>query len=113
MGQIAVFAKLTAKAGQRDALLEAMQPLIQCALDEEPGTVTYAVHTMPDDEDAIWLYEVFDGQDGLQTHAANETRLKAVGDKVGTLLAGPLELAWGRPVHQKGFSTPAEVSTGA
>src|SRR4051812_30296737 len=95
MGALAVFAKLTAHPGRRTELLVALEPLIRCAIDEEPGTEIYAVHLDTEQGDAVWFYEIFGDTDALDAHASNETRLSDVGAKVGELLAGPVELSWG------------------
>lgn len=104
MDHIAVFAKLTANPGQREELLRELQPFVEMVRDEEPGTIVYALHTTNEEEDSIWLYEVFDGQAGLDAHAANEAARAEVGERVGRLLARPVELVWGSPLAEKGFA---------
>lgn len=102
---IAVFAKLTAKPGCRDQLLEAVAPLVACALEQEPGTEVYALHKGAGDAgDVVWLYEVFTDEDSLRAHADNEARMADVKARVDGLLAGPMELVWGRPLERKGFA---------
>jgi quinol monooxygenase YgiN len=103
MDHIAVFAKLTARPGERDALVRELQPFVDMVLADEPGTIVYALHATRDEEDSVWLYEVFDGQAGLDAHAANEAARAEVGARVGELLAGPVELVWGSPLAEKGF----------
>jgi quinol monooxygenase YgiN len=105
MSAIAVFAKLTAHPGQRDELLQTLEPMMQTVLAEEPGTVVYAVHHDTEDADAIWFYEIFTDQSALEAHAANETRLAHIGAKVQALLAKPIELTWGRTHLVKGASS--------
>jgi quinol monooxygenase YgiN len=100
---IAVFAKLTAKPGQRQALISALQPMVQVVLDEEPGTEVYCLHASSDDPDAVWIYEVFTDQAALTAHAENEQKHADAGAKVGALMGKPIELHWAEPLTAKGF----------
>ena len=104
MGEIAVFAKLTARPGGRAELLDALGPLIRSAMEDEPGTEVYAVHLDTENDDAVWFYEIFTNQAALDAHAANETRMQDVGAQVQELLAGAIELSWGRVHLLKGAS---------
>ncbi len=102
---IAVFAKLVARPGQGEELLEALGPLMHSAMHDEPGTEVYAVHLDPENGDVVWFYEVFTDQAALDAHARNEERLHEVGAQVQELLAGPVELSWGRLHLVKGLSS--------
>jgi quinol monooxygenase YgiN len=98
MTQIAVFAKLVAQPGRREELLNALEPFIRSAVEDEPGTEVYAVHLDPENGDALWFYEIFTDKEALEAHGRNEERLRELGAKTQDLLVGPVELSWGR-VH--------------
>lgn len=93
-GELAVFAKLTARPGRRAELLDALGPLILSATEDEPGTEVYAVHLDTENDDAVWFYEIFTNEAALEAHARNEAGLQHVGAQVQELLAGPVELSW-------------------
>jgi quinol monooxygenase YgiN len=65
--------KMTAVAGQRDALLQ-----ILLHLPTMPGCLSYIVATDPRDAHAIWITEVWDSQ---ESHAAS-LQLAAVRDAI-------------------------------
>lgn len=62
--------KMTAKAGQRDALMA----LVMDGADEMPGCVSYIVAKAVDNDNDIWITEVWDSE---ASHA-NSLKLPAV-----------------------------------
>ena len=53
-----LFGKFTAVPGQRDALAERLLAAAAMVADA-PGCELYLVHISPDDEDAVWVSEVW------------------------------------------------------
>ena len=64
MSKVGIIAKMTAKQGQRSALVAALQPLLDAAKDE-PGTEVYAMHTDAATPELVWFYELYTDQDAL------------------------------------------------
>src|SRR3954471_17847755 len=62
MSKTAILAKLTAQPGKRDELVEALGPLVE-AVDQEPGTELYVLHTSATEPDVVWFYELYTDQD--------------------------------------------------
>src|SRR4051812_46040010 len=84
--KVALLAKITAKEGQRDALVGAFQELAK-AVDSEEGTLVYAIHTSTSEPDVVWFYELYTDQDALTAHGGSEA-MKAAGPTLGPLMAG-------------------------
>lgn len=102
MSKIAVLAKITAKEGQRDALVAEFEKLLG-AVESEEGTLIYALHTAADDPDVVWFYELYADQESLATHGKSEA-MKAAGPSLGPLMAGRPELIMLNPHAAKGIS---------
>lgn len=102
MPKIAVLAKITAKEGQRDALIEAFAP-VQAAVEQEAGTLVYALHASTDEPDVVWFYELYADQEALTAHGKSEA-MKAAGPSLGPLMAGRPELFILDPKSAKGLS---------
>src|ERR1043166_211585 len=66
--------KMTAKPGQRDALIE----ILLAGVEQMPGCLSYVVAQDPTAPDAIWITEVWDS---AESHAASLT-LPAVRDAI-------------------------------
>ena len=102
MSKVAVLAKITAKEGQRDALIAAFQDLAK-AVDAEEGTLVYAFHTSTSEPDVVWFYEVYTDQDAFTAHGRSEA-MKAAGPTLAPLMAGRPEIIVLEPVRAKGLS---------
>lgn len=101
MSKIAVLAKLTSQPGKRGQLVEALGELVK-AVQDEPGTIAYALHTQIDDENAVWFYELYENQDALAAHSGSDA-MRAVGPKLAGLLAGRPEITRVEPTGGKGL----------
>ena len=77
MSKTAILAKLTAQPGKRDELVEALGPLVE-AVDQEPGTELYVLHTSATEPDVVWFYELYTDEAALNAHRTSETMAKAV-----------------------------------
>jgi quinol monooxygenase YgiN len=102
MSKVAIVAKMTAKEGQRDQLVEALQPLLE-AVKGESGTEVYAMHTDASAPEVVWFYELYTDQEAMMLHGTSQT-MKAVGGELAGLLAGKAELHFLEPAAAKGLS---------
>jgi quinol monooxygenase YgiN len=95
-----VIAKVTAKEGKRDELVEGLTKLVS-ATESEPGTLLYALNVSTKEADVIWFYELYGDQDALKAHGASDA-MKATAS-LGDLMAGRPELQYLEPVAGKGL----------
>ena len=102
MGKVGIIAKMTAKDGQRDALVAALQPLMD-AVNNEPGTEVYAMHSDTATPDVVWFYELYTDQDAMIAHGTSDA-MKAAGTQLAELLMGRPELYFLAPEAAKGLS---------
>ena len=102
MPKSAVIAKLTAQEGKRSDLVDALKTLVT-AVESEPGTEVYALHTDAGNDEVVWFYELYTDQEALTAHGGSDT-MKAIGPTLGGLLAGRPELTFLSPVAAKGLS---------
>jgi quinol monooxygenase YgiN len=100
--KVAVLAKITAQAGQRDALVAAFQDIAK-AVDSEEGTLVYAIHTSTSEADVVWFYELYTDQDAFTAHRRSDA-MKAAGPTLAPLMAGQPEVILLDPVRAKGLS---------
>jgi quinol monooxygenase YgiN len=99
VAQVSVIAKLTAKEGKRDELLDRLRPFIK-AMEDEAGALQYVPNRSTTEPDVIWFYEVYTDQDALVAHGGSDA-MKAAGPIFGELLAGRAELHVCEPVAGK------------
>jgi quinol monooxygenase YgiN len=102
MSKVAIVAKMTAKEGQRDQLVQALQPLLE-AVNDETGTEIYAMHTDASAPEVVWFYELYTDQEAMMLHGTSQT-MKAVGGELAGLLDGKAELYFLEPKAAKGVS---------
>jgi quinol monooxygenase YgiN len=97
---------MKAQPGQRDALLAILLEAADLVADL-PGCEVWIVNTMPDDQDAIWVTEVWRSE---ADHAASLTGndVKAVIARARPLIAGFGERFTLEPVAGKGLTGPAQ-----
>lgn len=70
-GRQALLVRLTAQNGQRAALLDLLNTYAD-GISEEPGTEMYMVSVDPDDENLVWLYEIFFDEDAEIAHRQSQ-----------------------------------------
>jgi quinol monooxygenase YgiN len=99
MPKVAVAAKITAKPGQRDALVSAFQPMLD-HVQSEAGTELYLLSKDARDADVVWFFEMYADQDSLTAHGTSDM-MKQVGASLGALMA---ELTFLEPVGGKGVT---------
>ncbi|MGC0367382.1 quinol monooxygenase YgiN [Rhodococcus sp. 27YEA15] len=93
--KVAQFARFTAKPGQADKVVAALEEASIAARSEE-GTLVYAIHVFPDTPDVVWMYELYTDAAAQQAHSSSAAtdRLKAA---VKDVLAEPLTVSKGNP----------------
>ena len=70
-GRAGMLVRLQAKPGGRAALLEVLNRYLD-GLDEEPGTELFMLSIDPDDDDIVWLYEIFTDDTAQELHRASQ-----------------------------------------
>lgn len=97
MSKTSVFAKLTAKEGQRDAVVAALNEMLPVVAAEE-GTEVYSFHLDTASPDVVWIFEVYRDSDAFMAHSSSEAigRLFAT---LGDLLGAPPELSIATPLE--------------
>ena len=86
-GRRSLLVRLTSNKGMRPALLDLLNTYAD-GLAEEPGTELFIVSMDPDDENIVWLYEIFADEDAENAHRSSSgfaTLMKAM----PPLLDGP------------------------
>jgi quinol monooxygenase YgiN len=100
MARVAVIAKMTAKEGKRDELVEGLRKLV-AATESEPGTLLYSLNLSIKEPDVVWFYELYTDQDALQAHGSGDA-VKATAS-LAEFMAGRPELQFLEPVAGKGL----------
>ena len=85
--RVGLLVRLTANPGMRPALLDALNRYAD-GLGEEPGTEMYVVHTDPDDENIVWLYEIFTDDEAQRAHQGADGFAELM-TEIPDLLGGP------------------------
>ena len=70
-GRRSLMVRLTCNAGMRPALLDLLNTYAD-GLAEEPGTEVFIVSMDPDDDNVVWLYEIFADEDAENAHRSSE-----------------------------------------
>lgn len=85
MSKVSLIAKLPLQPGKRDAFVEAFTPMME-AVKDEAGTEVYILNFQDDDENVVWVYELYTDADAMAVHsgsAAMATLFGALGDLLG------------------------------
>lgn len=86
-----IIAKLTARAGQEEKLIEALKGLTKTTR-EEPGNIAYIPHVAANNPSEIIIFEQYVDEAALQFHAQSP-HFKAVFEaRFDELLSKPLEI---------------------
>ena len=100
MAKVAVWAKIPAAPGKRDDLAKALGAALETAKAEK-GTIYYILHSDPSDENALFMYEMYESQEALNEHMGSEA-FKALGPSIAPFLGGRPELSFVSPLGGKG-----------
>lgn len=90
-GRKGMVVRLTSKPGMRAALLDVLNTYAD-GLAEEPGTEVYLLSTDPDDENLVWLFEIFKDDDAENDHRASQGFATMLGSLNDLLEAPPAVL---------------------
>jgi len=101
MAKSSMFVKLTAQPGKRAEMIAALEKLLP-TVAEEDGTLVYTINTDDNDENTVWMFELYADADALAAHSASPAMAGLFGDLGGLLGDGPL-LVTTTPVSGKGF----------
>lgn len=82
--------RFVARAGGRDALVAALRPMFE-AVEVEPGTLLYMMHTCPADPDVVWFYERYADEAAFEFHRTTPEHDEAL-RAISSLLAAPPEI---------------------
>ena len=78
--------KLVARSGRRDELLEFLRWDAEVAQAQEPGTLRFDVWQVPDEADAVYLYEAFVDEAAFDTHKEGEPFKKFVAEIIPNVI---------------------------
>jgi len=92
---IVLIATLHAKPGRRDDLARGLDA-IRLDTEGEPGTLTFAVHTVPDDDHAIVCYEAYADADAMRVHREGPA-LQTFMAEMGDLIDGAPQITYLEP----------------
>jgi quinol monooxygenase YgiN len=101
MSKVSLIAKLPVQPGKRDEFVDAFSSMYP-VVDDEAGTLFYALHTDDGDENLVWVYELYADQAAMAEHSGSDG-MKAAISAFGPLLAGAPELIRLTPVGGKGL----------
>jgi quinol monooxygenase YgiN len=99
MPKVALLSRVKAKGGQGDELIAAFQPVFEL-VEEEPGTLLYALHRSRDDPDLFWVCELYADDDAFAAHRTSDA-MAAATPPLAELIA-EAEFMTGEPVSAKG-----------
>jgi quinol monooxygenase YgiN len=78
--------KLVAHAGRRAELDEFLRWDAEVARTQEPGTLRFDVWEVPEEPDAVYVYEAYVGQAAFQAQQEGEPFKKFVGEIVPSVI---------------------------
>lgn len=78
--------KLVARAGRTTELLEFLRWDAEVARAQEPGTLRFDVWQVPDEPDALYLYEAFVDEAAFEAHQKSEPFKKFVAEIVPNVI---------------------------
>jgi len=88
--RITVLAVVTAKEGMEETVKQEVLSLVE-PTRSEPGCINYDVHQATDEKSQFMFYENWESMEDLKKHSGTP-HLKAYRQKVGSLLAKPIEV---------------------
>jgi quinol monooxygenase YgiN len=105
MAQLATFVKLVAKEGRRQDLVAGLNDLLNDVVEHEPKCEAYIVHLDNDDSNAVWIYELYSGPEGLVDHRAGSVLQRLREEVFPEIVAETTSRHWGTPVSASGLTT--------
>ena len=110
MAQLATFVKIVAKDGRRDELVAGLTDLFDDVVANEPKCQAYIVHLDNDDANAVWVYELYSGPDGLVDHRAGAVLTRLREEVFPEIVAETTARHWGTPLGALGLTAEIHPS---
>jgi quinol monooxygenase YgiN len=107
MTRIATLARIRARPGQFEALLEETRRFLT-QIDSEEGTDFFAVNVATDTPDTIWFYEIYRDESALQAHVSSEA-MATYAAALGSLAEPDIELHRMAPEAIRGSGPVTEL----
>lgn len=101
MSKVAMWVRLPLQAGVRAEAAAAFQTAVD-NVQSETGTLVYILHEEQADPDALFVYELYTGQDALVAHSGAEW-FKSFGPSLAPFMAGRPEMHFLAPLIGKGL----------
>ena len=102
MSKLALIAKLTAADGRRDELVTSLEKIFP-HVENEAGTLVYALHADAGDANVVWFYELYADNAAFDAHSNSEGMKEMITALSGGLLAGAPEMHILNPLRSKGL----------
>jgi quinol monooxygenase YgiN len=91
MAQIPLIAKITALPGKRDEVIAAVSEL-EPALQEEPGTLVFAIAKDTGDDVTVWAFELYADDAAREAHLDNPAFKAFVANLEGKTAPGEVHI---------------------
>lgn len=101
MSQVAVIVKLPAAEGKGNELAEAFKAAFE-HVNKEDGTRYYILHADANNADELWIYEMYESQDGLNAHMGADW-FAPFGKSLAPFMGGRPEMHFVTPLAGKGL----------
>jgi len=85
-----VTAKITAKPGQRDKIIENSNDLVETTR-KEPGCMNYDLYSSTEDENILMVLEKWENKEALDTHTETD-HFQAFGQAIEDMVAEEMEV---------------------
>jgi quinol monooxygenase YgiN len=95
-----IITKITALPGKRDEVIAALSELAT-AVQEEPGTLVFAIATDTGDDVTVWPFEMYADDAAMQAHTGNGAFKGTVTKTQDMTVPGEVHML--RPVASKGL----------
>ena len=101
MSQVAVIVKLPAAEGKGNELAEAFKAAFE-HVNREDATRYYILHADANTADELWIYEMYESQDGLNAHMGADW-FAPFGKSLAPFMGGRPEMHFVTPLAGKGL----------
>jgi quinol monooxygenase YgiN len=101
MSQVAVIVKLPAAEGKGNELAEAFKAAFE-HVNKEDATRYYILHADANNPDELWIYEMYESQDGLNAHMGADW-FAPFGKSLAPFMGGRPEMHFVTPLAGKGL----------
>lgn len=90
MARFTVLVKLTTQAGRRAKLVDAFARYIE-ATTEETGTLAFRVFNDEKDDNVVWVFEDYEGDEAVATHLSSDA-FHELSMTIEALSSSPIEI---------------------